>query len=43
VEVTHDKIKTNKVPIRKEVKMQVIWWNGVIKTEKKYCWILEIK
>lgn len=35
VEVIHENIKTNKLPIRKGIHIQVLWSNGIIMTERK--------
>lgn len=34
-EVVHENIKTNELPIRKRIHLQVLWWNDIIKTERK--------
>lgn len=35
VEIIHEYIKTNKLLIREGIHMQVVWWNGIIKAERK--------
>lgn len=42
VEVIYENIKTNKLSTRKGIHVQVVWWNGIIKAERKtMCEILK--